>query len=133
MSKKKTNGKTETTGTQQAPAAQGQGPQMTADQKYLNDLLASARSNPGAISPEQKIMIEMLAEAEQKIVSGTEQANKIQQQINQLQFNLQQLNELIAAERGTARGFANALLTLKAGKTANTSAKTSEATAPQMQ
>jgi len=106
---------------------------MTADQKYLNDLLASARSNPGAISPEQKIMIEMLAEAEQKIVSGTEQANKIQQQINQLQFNLQQLNELIAAERGTARGFANALLTLKAGKTANTSAKTSEATAPQMQ
>lgn len=84
------------------------------DQRYLQNLLKKAQTGED-ISPEQKIMIEMLAKSEQTILVASEEADKLNRQIIELQNRHQRLIENINNERGVARGMADALLKLKQG------------------
>jgi len=86
---------------------------MTEDQRYLNDLFQMAQKNDAKLDPSHKVMIEMMADAEQKIHSATQQANRLEKEIYERQLQLKQLNDAINVERGKAKGLADALLSLK--------------------
>jgi len=86
---------------------------MPEDQRYLNDLFQMAQKNDSKLDPSHKVMIEMMADAEQKIHAATTQANKIEKEIYDRQLQLKQLNDAINVERGKAKGLADALLSLK--------------------
>jgi len=84
--------------------------QLTEDQKYLQSLFEKAQKSPKSIAPEQKVLIEMLAESEAKIVAASNNAAEIERAIYNSQVKLKNLNEAINQERGKALGLSQALL-----------------------
>lgn len=89
------------------------GPQVPPETQYLQALFERARQGDPKLDPAHKVMIEMMAESEQRLHGAIQQANKLEKEIYDRNVALRNLNDAILNERGKAQGLAEALLSLR--------------------